>query len=65
MAFTDDAFNIGDRVKTPFSDRIYTIIDIKHHYHRMQGVEEETDYLTDDGEWHYDGWYFKKIENNE
>ena len=49
-------FQIGDHVRTPFSDEVLEIVDRRDHYH--MGAHE-VDYQTSDGEWHYDGWYFK------
>ena len=58
-------FDIGDRVTTPFSDRVLTIVDMEIHYGRVPGTIQEVDYQTDDGEWHYDGWYFKRADNEQ
>ena len=58
-------FNIGDRVTTPFSDEVLTIVDMNIHYGRVPGPINEVDYQTSDGEWHYDGWYFTKAEDDE
>ena len=54
-------FEIGDKVTTPFSPDVLTIVDVRIHYGHRMGVVQEVDYQTDDGEWHYDGWYFKKV----
>lgn len=57
-------FDIGDRVTTPFSDRVLTIVDMQVHTGHHEGVQE-VDYQTDDGEWHYDGWYFKRANDEQ
>jgi hypothetical protein len=55
-------WQIGDRVRTPFTDEVLTIVDRRDHYHLGA---HEVDYQTSDGEWHYDGWYFTKADNDE
>ena len=55
-------FDIGDKVRTPFSDEVLEIVDRRDHYHLGA---HEVDYQTSDGEWHYDGWYFTKAEDDE
>ena len=55
------SFEIGDRVRTPFSDEVLEIVDRRDHYGHHDGTHE-VDYQTSDGEWHYDGWYFRKVE---
>ena len=55
-------FDIGDKVTTPFSDEVLTIVDMEVHYGHHDGVMEVY-YQTSDGKWHYDGWYFKRADN--
>lgn len=43
-------------------DKVLEIVDRRDHYHLGA---HEVDYQTSDGEWHYDGWYFTKAEDDE
>ena len=61
-AMEQPRFDIGDKVRTPFSDEVLEIVDRHDHYHLGA---HEVDYQTSDGEWHYDGWYFTKAEDDE
>ena len=43
-------------------DEVLEIVDRRDHYHLGA---HEVDYQTSDGEWHYDGWYFKRANEDE
>ena len=55
-------WKIGDLVRTPFSDDVLEIVDRRDNYHKGA---HEVDYQTNDGEWHYDGWYFKRADDEQ